>query len=158
MRVFALILLSFIVSAPALAGACYGPDEAEAEQAIRIHSELMVIGLNCQHMAKADGANLYVAYRSFTSRYAAVFAEYEATLIAHYTRSGNDPEKALHTLRTNFANKVSNEVAQERPDVFCTINAPRVTKAVRLDGDGIRSWAATSAGSSDPSQPLCGDI
>ena len=37
------------------AGACYSRKEAEAEQGIRIHSELMVIGLNCAHMADANG-------------------------------------------------------------------------------------------------------
>ena len=39
------------VGVPAEAGRqCYTHEEAEAEQGIRIHSELMVIALNCQHM------------------------------------------------------------------------------------------------------------
>ena len=46
---FSLLLLS----APAMAANCYSAAEAEAEQGIRVHSELMVIGLNCQHMTPA---------------------------------------------------------------------------------------------------------
>lgn len=32
--------------------ACYTSAEAEAEQAIRLHSELLVIGLNCRHFSE----------------------------------------------------------------------------------------------------------
>lgn len=50
----AFILLG-LTSASSFAASCYRAGEAEAEQGIRIHSELMVIGLNCQHMATANG-------------------------------------------------------------------------------------------------------
>ena len=51
------------------AASCYTMEEAEAEQGIRIHSELMVIGLNCQHMKFSDGTNLYLEYREFTKEH-----------------------------------------------------------------------------------------
>ena len=50
------------------AAGCYSAVESEAEQGIRIHSELMVIGLNCAHMADADGNNLYVQHSKFTKK------------------------------------------------------------------------------------------
>ena len=74
------------------AAACYTPDEAEAEQGIRIHSELMVIGLNCQHMARAGKKNLYLEYRDFTARHAQVFSDYETRLIRYFRRSAWSPE------------------------------------------------------------------
>ena len=47
MRLFALVSLFFIFSSQSVFASCYSSKEAEAEQGIRIHSELMVIGLNC---------------------------------------------------------------------------------------------------------------
>ena len=70
-------VLSVLLSASAMAApACYTMPEAEAEQGIRIHSELMVIGLNCQHMYKSNGKNLYASYRSFTAENIKLFADY----------------------------------------------------------------------------------
>ena len=43
---------------PTVVSACYTKDEAIAEQAVRIHSELMVIGLNRHHMTPAGQTNL----------------------------------------------------------------------------------------------------
>ena len=45
--VFGFVLM---LATPAFAGGCYTAREVEAEQAIRIHSELMVIGLTCIKM------------------------------------------------------------------------------------------------------------
>ena len=71
MRLFTTILMIIILTtAPSWAEACYSKQEAEAEQGIRIHSELMVIGLNCQHMASANGNNLYLEHRKFTQKHA----------------------------------------------------------------------------------------
>lgn len=155
-RFFTAFCVALLISFPASASQCYQPREAEAEQGIRIHSELMVIGLNCQHMAKIKNKNLYVAYREFTGEHADLFARYEQILMSHYEENGSlNPEAALDQLRTDFANKISNDAAKMRPDVFCARYAPRISKASVMGYDDLRRWAATIYPSHPVSKPLC---
>ena len=153
-----LFTLLAIILTPGLAnaGSCYSDAEVEAEQGIRIHSELMVIGLNCQTMGQRAGMNLYGDYRKFTARHADLFAKYEQILMTHFAgNGGGKPEAQLNTLRTNFANKISNDVADMRPDVFCSRYAPRITKASSMSQTDVRKWAATVYQSHPVSKPLC---
>lgn len=139
--------------------ACYDAREAEAEQGIRIHSELMVISLNCAHMADANGNNLYVEHQKFTHKHEKLFATYENILMEYMRKSGmKNPEKSLHTLRTNFANKISNDAAEMRPDIFCKTFASRIQRASEMDEETLRKWAATPFKESPVSKPLCKDI
>ena len=158
-RFLVFALATFLISGSALAAddGCYSNAEAEAEQGIRIHSELMVIGLNCQHMGERQGMDLYGDYRQFTADHGKLFAEYEKILIKYFQKSGDKkPEESLNTLRTNFANKISNDAASMRPDVFCSTFAPRITKASTMKLEDMRKWAATIYPSHPVSKPLCG--
>jgi len=80
MRFILLTLFAFMIAAPASASSCYRAQEVEAENGIRIHSELMVIGLNCQHMTPAGYKNFYAQYREFSARHGDLFATYEDVL------------------------------------------------------------------------------
>ena len=93
MRIFAIVLSLLIISVPAFAAGCYSPVQAEAEQGIRIHSELMVIGLNCQHMTPSGWKNFYAQYRELTARNADLFAEYENILIEYFSQSGGQKSR-----------------------------------------------------------------
>ena len=146
----------FLMSREVYASSCYKAHEAEAEQGIRIHSELMVIGLNCQHMATANGKNLYAAYREFTAKYGSLFGGYEDTMMAYYRKNGvRNPESSINTLRTKFANKISKDVADMRPDIFCNRYAPRIVQAVAMDRNQLQAWASTIYPSHPVSKPLC---
>jgi hypothetical protein len=148
----ALVLLNF----PAYAEVCYSTAEAEAEQGIRIHSELMVIGLNCQHMTPAGQKNYYAQYRDFTARYESLFKAYEETLINYYRRAGRaNPVGALNDLRTDFANKISENAAKMRPDVFCSRYMERIAKAQTMNQNQVKVWAATFYPSHPVSRPVC---
>ena len=150
-----LILLSFASSA-AYAASCYNLSEAEAEQGIRIHSELMVIGLNCQHMQFKDGSNLYLKYRDFTSRHSGLLSGYENTLMEYYRRTGQgNPETKLNTLRTSFANKVSRDAAEMKPHNFCNQYARRIFQVDNMGRQDLRKWAATLHKSHPLSAPVC---
>ncbi len=155
---FLLFLLFSIVYFPnsAIAGNCYSQREAEAEQGIRIHSELMVIGLNCAHMADANGNNLYLEHKKFTNKHSKLFETYE-TILMDYMRDNGDkkPEKALHKLRTDFANKISNDAAKMRPDIFCKTFSERIERATKMDHDTLRKWSAMKFPSHSVSKPLC---
>jgi hypothetical protein len=139
------------------AGSCYSKAEAEAEQGIRIHSELMVIGLNCQHMGAREGMNLYSQYRQFTADHGDLFATYEKILMRSFVNDGvAKPEKEMNALRTEFANKISTDVASMRPDVFCARYAPRIIRASEMNQTDVRTWASTFYESHPVSKPVCG--
>ena len=152
--IFALLLLVLIPQS-AQAASCYRPQEAEAEQGIKILSELMVIGLNCQHLASANGKNLYVAYNDFTTRNASLFGGYEEVLMDYFRKNGRNADASIHKLRTDFANKISKDAADMRPDIFCARYSPRIIQASSMSREDIRKWAATIYPSHPVSKPLC---
>ena len=138
----------------AMAG-CYEKAEMEAEQGLRIHSELMVISLNCQHMSHKRG-NLYILYREFTCKHQALFSDYERRLISYYQRQGvRNPERKLHNMRTQLANQVAQDAAKMRPDIFCRTYSNRIPEAMQLDTRQVRQWAETVHPGRKLSQPVC---
>jgi len=146
----------FAMSSAAQASTCYTQTEAEAEQGLRIHSELMVIGLNCINMRFRDGTNLYKEYQRFTKDYIDVFASYEDKMLDYYTRRGDsDPESSLNTLRTLMANNISNSAARMKPDQFCNRYAGRIFKASAMDRNSFKKWASTIYPSHPVSNPIC---
>ena len=156
MKKIYLIILLVLLPTQTFASTCYSNAEAEAEQGIRIHSELMVIGLNCTHMGAKAGINLYGQYRQFTADHGDLFAAYEKILLKHYKSSGsNNPEADMNSLRTGYANRISKDAAGMRPDIFCSKYAPRVLKASDMQRDDIRKWASTIYPSHPLSKPLC---
>jgi hypothetical protein len=157
MRFVPIFLILLFIPTLASATSCYSAKEAEAEQAIRIHSELMIIGLNCQHMGKRIGMNLYGDYKHFTARHGTLFANYEKALLRFYRRRGDSkPEASLNTLRTGFANKISEDVASMRPDVFCAAYAQRMEHIKSMSETDLRKWAATPFQEHPVSYPICG--
>lgn len=144
------------ITGKAYAATCYTPAEAEAEQGIRIHSELMVIGLNCQTMKFEDGTNLYLKYRRFTNAHADLFAGYEDELLGYFRRTGDgDPVASLNTLRTQFANKISLDAAGMKPYNFCNQYAHRIFQAAKMSESDIHKWASTFYESHPLSHPIC---
>lgn len=132
------------VSASAFAAKCYSPKEVEAEQGVRILSELMVISLNCQHLTPKGQENLYTQYKRFALKHEALFSGYENTLLKFYDKEGEkDPDAHLHEVRTDVANKISKDAAVMRPDSFCKVYAPRIAKANAMPEPKIRKWAQT---------------
>ena len=154
-KFLSVLILSLLISQSAFAK-CYTFAEAEAEQGIRIHSELMVIGLNCQHLGPRDRKNLYLQYKEFTQKHASLIRGYENTLINFFRQNGkSDPERAMHDMRTNFANKISTDAAVMRPDAFCAYYAPRIPRASKMSTTQVRTWASTFFPGFPPSQSLC---
>ena len=149
------IFITVLLVAMQAQAACYTAEEAEAEQGIRIHSELMVIGLNCQHMTPKGWKNFYQQYREITNRNSDLFSNYEQTLINYYSRTGSGGERKLHDLRTGFANKVSTDAAEMRPDIFCATYAPRIPKVAQMSRAELKQWAVTSSQSQPLTQAVC---
>ena len=134
---------------------CYSQAEFESEQGLRIHSELMVISLNCQHISHSDG-NLYMQYKDFTRRHTGLISGYERTLKNYYTRTGaSNPEMEINALRTSLANKISNDAARMKPNVFCKAYSSRINQALRMDQEKLRRWASTPFAGHPVSRPIC---
>jgi hypothetical protein len=153
MKLQALVLvLSLIISTGAQA--CYSAKEAEAEQGIRIHSELMVIGLSC--MKTPGGQALYDKYERFTQKNASLLAGYEHDLISYYGKEGvADPEKKFNTLRTDMANEISRKAITMNTASFCQKYAANLDQAIAMDESTVRRWAQHNWQSQPASERMC---
>lgn len=149
----AILLAALLVAGQAQAAGCYTAREFEAEQGLRIHSELMVIGLTCLRMP--GGEQLYRKYGRFTQKNQNLIAQYEADLIRYYQGQGGNAEKKLHTLRTNLANGISKHVISMGTGSFCQHFAPRIDRALAMDQQALRRWARQVWPGSPVSQPTC---
>ena len=144
MRVLAFLII-FIWSTvfaltPSQAQGCYTSDEATAERLLRIHSELLVIGLNCQH--RADLGYPYQDYQAFTTKNAALIAQQENVMLRFFMSEGRShPQKAFHEYRTGLANVVAKDAAM-RPDGFCATYGNRVRFARGLSRQDLMQWAS----------------
>lgn len=153
---YLIFILCLMIVTPALAAGCYSAKEAEAEQGIRIHSELMVIGLNCQHMTPRGWKNFYQQYREITNRHKDLISGYEQTLISYYSRNGSgSAERKMHGMRTAFANQTSTDAARMRPDVFCATYASRIPRVAQMSRTEFQQWANSTATPQRLSKPVC---
>lgn len=138
----------------AIGGECYTAKEFEAEQGIRIHSELMVIGLTCMKMPQ--GTQMYMKYQNFTQKNQKLIAQYETEIIAHYRREGAEkPERKLHTLRTTLANQISQHAVVMSVSNFCQRFSQRIDQALAMDKEKLRRWAQQPWPGSPTSRPIC---
>jgi len=152
---FLALFVAFVAATTTAQARCYNAAEFEAEQGLRIHSELMVISLNCHKTTHSRG-NLYIQYKDFTRRHQGLIGEYERTLKNYYARTGKaNPERAINDLRTTLANKISHDAARMRPNAFCQAYGGRITQALGMSEDKLRRWAATPFPGHPVSQPVC---
>lgn len=142
MRLFLLSLLVALFPGAAFAEQCYNAEQLEAEQGLRIHSELMIIALNCQHL-KTGGTSLYTQYEQFTQRNVGLIASYEDTMRGFFQSEGTSGEGALNTFRTMLANRIANEAVRLQPNVFCRAYGDRIIQASAMDRGKFRKWAQT---------------
>jgi hypothetical protein len=150
-------ILFLSLAGQAHAAGCYTSKEFEAEQGLRIHSELMVIGLTCLKMP--GGRDLYMRYGAFTQKNQHLIAGYETDLINYYRGQGaRNPEQRLHTLRTDLANTISRHAIEMRTASFCQHFAPRIDKALAMDQMTLRHWAQHTWPGTPVSQPVCAKL
>ncbi|MEE3625325.1 hypothetical protein UCD39_15215 [Nitrospirillum sp. BR 11752] len=125
---------------PKVSGPCYSPAEFDAEQAIRFHTRLMVIGLTCQQLG-GNYEGLYVRYKKFTLAHKTQIIAWEDALIARYRKtSKGNPNRALDTLRTHLANEMSQHIAAVSTDVYCAQHADSLAQAELMsDADVVKA-------------------
>lgn len=136
---------------------CYSRSEHAAEQLIRLHTEMMVVGLTCQSVVPDQ--NPFGKYHEFTVKNRAAISASEGLLIAHFrkTKSGN-ATRNFDTYRTELANEVSRRSATIGVGVYCSELVDRVKNAVSLTPEDIRiltSDEKTAGLMHLSSRPLC---
>ncbi|MDE1148139.1 MAG: hypothetical protein PW843_16180 [Azospirillaceae bacterium] len=129
-----------VAKTPKDEGPCYTKSEFDAEQAIRFHTRLMVIGLTCQQLG-GNYEGLYVRYKKFTLAHKTQIIAWEDELIARYRRTSKaNPNRALDTLRTHLANEMSQHITAVSTDVFCAAHADSLAAAELMsDADVVKT-------------------
>ncbi|MCL2469210.1 MAG: hypothetical protein FWF24_03135 [Alphaproteobacteria bacterium] len=117
-RCFLSLILLFLLAVPVQAEACYSEREVGAENALRLHSEMMVVAVTCRQTSQ--GRDLVKAHTQFTKKHIDTIKEAEAVMIAFYKDShGGDGLAQLDALRTKLANEFGQMSADETPPTFC---------------------------------------
>lgn len=144
-------------SSGAKASACYSRSEHAAEQLIRMHTEMMVVGLTCQQvMPDKKPFNLY---QDFTIKNRSLVSNSESALIDHFRKvSSGNPTRQFDMYRTELANEISRRAAVIGTPLYCSNFVDRSKAATELTADDLRVLTADekSAGMMQlSSKPLC---
>jgi hypothetical protein len=135
--------------------ACYSQAEYDAEQAVRLHTELMVIGLTCNSI-EAD-RKLFVKYQEFTTKHRASLMNWEKVLIGHFRETDkSNPTRKFDDFRTIVANEIAQRSALMTPPVFCQSHSDLVDQALRLSDSDLRRYLSDDKVSPFGLAPPCG--
>ncbi|MDR3423650.1 MAG: hypothetical protein P4M13_01030 [Alphaproteobacteria bacterium] len=149
----ALVLAVFSPSAFAK-GACYAPTQMEAEQWLRLHSELMVITLTCGQ--GSGGQDLPTAYGRFTQNNIGVLHNAEQTMIAWYKKTGKgNPVARLDHLRTRLGNEFGQKVADMTAPNFCAAYRDKVWQLASAPVDEVDQQVRVMDTAGVSYVPLC---
>lgn len=148
-------VLSLLFATPAWSASCYTQDQFEAEQGLRIHSELMVIALTCMK-APQGGQAMYAKYQNFTRKNQNLISRYEGDISNYFTTQGvkNSNEK-IHNFKTGLANQISQHAISMSTSSFCQNFGGRIDQALAMDQTKLRRWAQQVWPQSPTSRPLC---
>lgn len=135
--------------------ACYSQAEYDAEQAVRLHTELMVIGLTCNAI-EAD-RKLFSKYQQFTTKNRASLMNWEKVLIGHFSEAGKgNPTRKFDDFRTVVANEIAQRSALLTPPVFCQTHSDIVDRALSLSESDLKRYLSSEKADEIGLAPPCG--
>lgn len=142
----------------AAAPACYTKAEFEAELALRLHTELMVVGLTCHKMDLAQ--DFFGKYQQFTTRHRAVLIDFERRLVEHFRRVERaGGERRFHSFRTALANEVAQRAALLTPAAYCQFGRELADRMMSMStADFVDAVATDDRRGHLVNNPPCGDI
>ncbi len=158
MKKFLLVFIAnFLLTTTAVAAdRCYSPAELEAENTLRLHSELMVITVTCRQ--GSEGENLVPAYTGFTKDNIGVLHEAEQTMIRYYKKNyGGDGIPYLDSLRTRLANEFGQKAANVSAPVFCSLYRNKVLNFYDADPTQLHDEVKHMCVAEKSYGHLCGD-
>jgi hypothetical protein len=116
---------------------CYTRSEHAAEQLIRMHTEMMIVGLTCKNVVPEK--NPFGVYQDFSVKNRALLSSSETTMIGHYKKtSGSSATKNFDTFRTELANEISRRAATIGIPQYCETFVDRSQAAKDLTPDDLR--------------------
>src|SRR3954466_10404344 len=119
--------------------ACYSQAEYDAEQAVRLHTELMVIGLTCNAI-EAD-RKLFSKYQQFTTKNPNSLMNWEKVLIGHFRETDkSNPTRKFDDFRTVVANEIAQRSALLTPPVFCQTHSDIVDQALSMSESDLKRY------------------
>lgn len=138
--------------------ACYNRAEHAAEQLMRMHTEMMVVGLTCRTVM--PDKKPFDLYQDFSVKNRALLSSSEASLISFYKRSGSggNATRQFDMFRTELANEISRRAATIGIPQYCANFVDRSVAAKDLTGDDLRTLTSDekNAGLMHlASRPLC---
>ncbi|WP_236783670.1 hypothetical protein [Azospirillum humicireducens] len=144
-------------STPA-APACYNRAEHAAEQMMRLHTEMMVVGLTCRTVV--PDKKPFDLYQDFSVKNRALLSNSEASLISYYKRagSGGNATRQFDMFRTELANEISRRASTIGIAQYCANFVDRSVAAKDLTADDLRTLTSDekNAGLMHlASRPLC---
>ncbi|MDE2030164.1 MAG: hypothetical protein KGI97_06330 [Alphaproteobacteria bacterium] len=158
MKVIGLVLAAGAVlfALPALAaGACYTPKQMQAEQLLRLHSELMVITVTCRQAS--DGASLVPSYTDFTKKNIRMLHNAEQVMIGYYkAHDRGSPVARLDRLRTLLGNEYGQKSADMSAPAFCAAYRNMVPDFDSAPVSAIRDEVRRMEAADRSYEPLCG--
>jgi hypothetical protein len=135
--------------------ACYSTAEYDAEQAVRLHTELMVIGLTCNAI-EAD-RKLFSKYQQFTTKNRTSLMNWEKVLIGHFREiDKSNPTRRFDDFRTVVANEIAQRSALLTPPVFCQTHSDIVDHALALSESDLKRFLSEVKGNEIGVAPPCG--
>jgi hypothetical protein len=144
----ALLLFCIVASAGAVTPECLRPAEAEAEQAIRFQTELMVVSETCHAQI----------YPHFLHRNRKALVDYQKRMIERYRRTGAArPTASLDTYMTRLANEIALRASVEPVEALCREQADFLATADMLDARKFRRYIANQAVERDTEHRRCDD-
>ncbi|WP_247882438.1 hypothetical protein [Azospirillum sp. TSA2s] len=137
--------------------ACYNRSEYAAEQMMRLHTEMMIVGLTCRTVT--PDKKPFDLYQDFSVKNRAMLSNSEASLIAFYKRSGGgNATRQFDMFRTELANEISRRAATIGIPQYCANFVDRSVAAKDLTPDDLRTLTTDEKGAGLmhlASRPLC---
>lgn len=143
-----------VLGAAAAEAACYSRAEFEAEQAIRLQSELTVIAFGCP--SPAGAASLQVQYGEFARRHGEDMRRHQRAIIDYLRRHERGrPEALFDRFQSSLANEYGFRAGKMTPPTFCAQRLPYFQQVVGFDRDSLRRYLRDDAGVRLATRPLC---
>lgn len=130
---------------PERRGLCVPTDRAEADQFMRLHTELLVASLACDQSFGVGDGDLYQDYRRFNQRHARLIIDSQQDLETAFS-VGGDGVAAFNTYRTRMANEEADRLRRLTAPTYCRVLSRRFDYLIEAEPDALAAYIADSAG------------
>jgi hypothetical protein len=143
------VLLAGSVSV-AQAATCYRSDEIEADQAVRLQAQIMVLSDSCH-------SDSYGAFRAHIGQ---ALAAYQQKMIGHFRRDGGSArsaDNAFDSFITALANKMALTYGAEPVGALCSRTAQFLADAGHFSRDEFVHYVSAQAVANRQTYTICKD-